>query len=316
MGLTITEIRTVDMEQLFAQHLATYIEQLRSRKRLAPNTVDGYSRDLTDLIGYLRQTGIAQPNEVRPHHLTAYMARLRGMARSNATAQRRAVSIRSFFRYLAEQGHIAANPALSLEAPRSERRPPRVLSEDETVKLLESAATTTPAGIRDRTMLETLYASGLRVSELLALDVGHVRTELGLLVCTGPGGKERMVPISSVCAEWMVKYVQEARPLLLKEDKPQSALFLNHLGSRMTRQGFWKRLKQIALEAGVDAELTPHTLRNSFAAHLLAHGADLYAVQEMMGHAAPASTQVYQPAVKARLKEVYERAHPRSRRDH
>lgn len=299
------------MEQL----VATYIEDLRSRKRLAPNTLDGYLRDLTDLIRYLTETGIAEPGEVRAYHLSAYMAKLRGMARSNATVQRRAVSIRSFFRYLAEQGLAAASLALTIEAPRNERRPPRVLSEEDAVKLLESASADTPAGIRDRTMLETLYASGLRVSELLALDVGHVRTELGLLVCTGPGGKERMVPIGSVCAEWMLKYVKEARPSLLKDGKPQTALFLNHLGGRMTRQGFWKRLKQIASEAGVDAELTPHTLRNSFAAHLLARGADLHSVQEMMGHAAPASTQFYQPAAKVRLKEVYERAHPRSRRE-
>lgn len=299
------------MEQI----LSTYIERLRSRRRLAENTLDGYLRDLTDLIRYLQEAGIGELGEVRPHHLSAYMARLRGLARSNATVQRRAVSIRAFFRYLTEEGLIAANPALSIEAPRNERKPPRVLSEEEAVRLLESASMDTPSGVRDRAMLETLYASGLRVSELLALDVGHVRTELGLIVCTGPGGKERMVPIGSVCAEWMLKYVQEARPALLREDKPQDALFLNHLGSRLTRQGFWKRLKQIALEAGVRAELTPHTLRNSFAAHLLARGADLHAVQEMMGHAAPASTQFYQPVVKARLKEVYERAHPRSRRD-
>ncbi|CAM3780944.1 tyrosine recombinase [Cohnella lubricantis] len=300
------------MEQI----LTAYLEQLGSRKRLAPNTMDGYRRDLADLIRCLQQMGISELSEVRPHHLSAYMAQLRGKARSNATVQRRAVSIRTFFRYLADQGLVAVNPAMSIEAPRNARQPPRVLSEDEAVKLLESASADTPAGIRDRTMLETLYASGVRVSELLALDTSHVRVELGLLVCTGPGGKERMVPISSVCAEWMLKYVREARPKLLRQDKPQSALFLNHLGSRMTRQGFWKRLKQIAAEAGVDAEITPHTLRISFASHLLARGADLHSVQEMMGHAVSASTQFYQPAVKARLKEVYERAHPRSGRDH
>lgn len=293
--------------------VALFIEHLRER-RLAPNTVESYRRDLADMIRAMAELGIDGPEQVRPHHLSAYLLKLRGMSRSNATVSRRLVSIRGFFQYLVSQRTIADNPALTLEAPKPERKPPRVLSEADVDKLLEAPRTDTAAGVRDRAMLEALYASGLRVSELLSLDVEHVRTELGLLVCTGPGGKERMVPIGSLCSEWMVKYMQEARPQLLKEDKAEPALFLSHLGGRMTRQGFWKRIKQLAKDAGVGEEIAPHTLRHSFAVHLLAGGADLRSVQEMLGHANPASTQIYQPAAKTRLKEVYERAHPRSRK--
>lgn len=299
------------------RYLTMFMEHLRTNRRLASNTLDGYRRDLADLVRFLAGLGIADPREATSRHLAAYLTALRGQARSNATVQRRAVSARAFFGYLAERRLIEVNPAIKLEAPPIERKAPRILSEEETDRLLAAASDDTPGGIRDRTMLETLYASGLRVSELLALNVGDVRIDLGLIVCVGPGGRERMVPIGSLCAEWMVKYELEARPALLKEGKPQEALFLNHLGGRMTRQGFWKRMKAIAAASGVDEALSPHALRNSFAAHLLARGADVQAVQEMMGHAAAASTQFYQPkpAVKSRLKEVYDRAHPRSRKD-
>jgi len=293
--------------------LPEFMRHLREERGLAPNSLDGYRRDVEDLLAELDRQGIRRPKEVLPPHLAAYMRKLRLQSRANATVLRRRASIRAFFRYLTDQRLVERDPAVRLDAPKPERRLPRTLPEADVRKLLETPRTDTPAGVRDRAMLEVLYATGLRVSELLALDLQHVRAELGLIVCAGPGGRERMVPIGSVGIRWLAKYMQEARPLLAREDKPNSALFLSHLGTRLSRQSCWKRIKELAREAGVDEAITPHTLRHSFAAHLLAGGADLRSVQEMLGHAAPASTQVYQPAAKPRLKEVYDRAHPRAR---
>jgi len=290
--------------------IEAFIEDLQGRG-LAANTLDGYGRDLRDLAGALKAQGIADIREVRPYHLAGYLQKLRGQARSNATLSRRVVSIRAFFHYLQLTKRIGENPALSLEAPKTERKVPRVLPVYEVEKLLEAPRTDHPGGIRDRAMLELLYACGLRVSELLALNVEHIRLDFGFIVCVGPGGRERMVPIGPVCAEWMAKYLTEARPQLVREGSAETALFLNRLGGRMTRQGCWKLIKKMAREAGIQSEFTPHTLRHSFAAHLLAGGADLRAVQEMMGHADPATTQLYQPAARIRIKEEYERAHPR-----
>lgn len=292
--------------------LDAFIEYLQAGKGLAANTLDGYHRDLNDFIGSLEALGAADVRDIRSYHLSGYLQSLRGQARSNATLSRRIVSIRAFFQYLLLQKKIAENPALSLEAPKPERKAPQVLSEQQVEKLLDAPRTDHPAGVRDRAMLEVLYACGLRVSELLALNVEHVKTELGFLICTGPGGKERMVPIGSVCAEWVSRYMREARPRLLSENSTERALFVNRLGSRMTRQGCWKTIKKLAAEASIPVELTPHTLRHSFAAHLLAGGADLRAVQEMMGHADPATTQFYRPPAKIRIKEEYDRAHPRA----
>ncbi|WP_019006506.1 site-specific tyrosine recombinase [Cohnella laeviribosi] len=290
--------------------IEAFIGDLQGRG-LAANTLDGYGRDLRDLAGALKAQGIADIREVRPYHLAGYLQKLRGQARSNATLSRRVVSIRAFFHYLQLTKRIGENPALSLEAPKTERKAPQVLPVHEVEKLLEAPRTDHPGGIRDRAMLELLYACGLRVSELLALNVEHIRLDLGFIVCVGPGGRERMVPIGPVCAEWMAKYLTEARPQLVREGSAETALFLNRLGGRMTRQGCWKLIKKMAREAGIQSEFTPHTLRHSFAAHLLAGGADLRAVQEMMGHADPATTQLYQPAARIRIKEEYERAHPR-----
>jgi integrase/recombinase XerD len=295
--------------------LPGFLRYLREERGLAANSLDGYRRDLEDAFTELARLGIAEPQQVLPLHLTAYLRKLRSLSRSNATVLRRRSSIRAFFRYLQENRLLANDPSTRLEAPKPDRKPPRTLAVADIRRLLEAPRTDNPSGIRDRTILEVLYASGLRVSELLALDVEHIRPELGLIVCVGTGGKERMVPISSFCARWVIQYVQEARPCLAREDKPDSALFLSHLGTRMTRQGCWKIIKQLAREAGVDEAMTPYTLRHSFAVHLLAGGADLRSVQEMLGHAAAASTQVYQPAAKQRLKEVYEKAHPRAREE-
>lgn len=296
------------------QDIASFLSHLKATKHLAANSLDGYRRDLTDLSRALEEDhDVVRTGDIKPYHLSAYLHRLKEQGRSNATVSRRIVSMRAFFQYALEKGITPANPSLRLSAPKAVRRSPRALSLSDVERLLEAPDLSDEAGVRDRTMLETLYATGMRVTELTGLNVQDVRTDLRLLVCRGTGGKERMIPISSMCRDWMLKYLQEARPKLLRESGTESAMFLSHLGSRMTRQGFWKIIKKYAAAAGVSTEVTPHTLRHSFAYHLVDNGADLRSVQEILGHADLTATQLYQPSSKAKLRDVYDSFHPRAR---
>lgn len=288
-----------------------YVSEMGRDRSMSANTLSGYASDLNDFVGSLEQAGVTKPGELRSYHIQTYLNRLREEGRTAATINRRIVSIRAFCNELAIRRALEMNPAMQLEAARIERKPPQTLSEEDTVRLLELPDVRTEQGLRDRAMLELLYASGLRVSEMIALDVGHIRLDMGFLLCLGSRGKERMVPIGSHCLEWLRRYMEEARPGLLSPDKPSPAIFVNHLGGRLTRQGFWKIMKKYALMLGTD--ISPHTLRQAFAVHLLDNGADVRAVQEMLGHAAPSTTQAYQQPVKLKLKEVYERNHPRAR---
>lgn len=295
------------------QDIAFYLAHLKADGHLAANSFDGYRRDLEDVMRALEERhDIARAADVKPHHLAAYLRELREEGRSNATISRRIVSIKAFFQYALETGLAPSNPSTRLAPPKSDRKPPKALSQSDVARLLEAPVTSDEAGIRDRTMLETLYATGMRVTELTGLDVADVRTDLRLLICRGSGGRERILPISSMCRDWMVKYLQEARPRMVREDGVEPALFINHLGGRMTRQGFWKLIKKHAAAAGVSTEVTPHTLRHSFAYHLVDNGADLRSVQEILGHADLTATQVYQPSSRAKLRDVYDSFHPRS----
>lgn len=288
-----------------------YVSEMARERRRSANTLNGYAGDLNDFVGAMERAGVTKPTELRPYHIQTYLNQLREDGRSAATVNRRIVSIRAFCNELAIRRALELNPAMRLEAAKVERKPPRAMSEEDMLRLLELPDVRSDQGIRDRAMLELLYASGLRVSEMIALDSGHIRLDMGFLLCLGSRGKERMVPIGSHCTEWMARYMEEARPRLLHPDKPSSAIFVNNVGGRLTRQGFWKIMKKYAAILGTD--ISPHTLRQSFAVHLLDNGADVRAVQEMLGHAAPSTTQAYQQPVKLKLKEVYERNHPRAR---
>ncbi|MDG0789727.1 tyrosine recombinase [Cohnella ginsengisoli] len=266
------------------QDIQPFLSHLKATRHLAANSLDGYRRDLEDLSRELQaHHDIVRTADIKPHHLSAYIHRLKEQGRTNATISRRIVSFKAFFQFALETGLTAANPALRLAPPKAERKSPRALSLSDVERLLEAPDLGDEAGIRDRAMLETLYATGMRVTELTNLNVEDVRTDLRLLACRGTGGRERMIPISSMCRDWMIKYMQEARPRLLRDGAVEHALFVSHLGSRMTRQGFWKLIKKHAASAGVSTEVTPHTLRHSFAYHLVDNGADLRAVQEMLG---------------------------------
>ena len=219
--------------------------------------------------------------------------------------------MRAFYGFLLRDGLIDNDPTTNLESPKIEKRLPKVLSVGEVELLLDGPDMGTVAGIRDKAMLELLYATGIRVSELVSLNQSDVNLNMGFLKCYGKGSKERIIPLGSVSLKAVSEYVMRSRVKLLRQPEEES-LFLNHHGQRLSRQGFWKIIKKYAITASIDKEITPHTLRHSFATHLLENGADLRSVQEMLGHADISTTQIYTHLTKSRLKEVYAKAHPRA----
>ncbi|WP_438432264.1 site-specific tyrosine recombinase XerD [Gorillibacterium sp. sgz500922] len=293
--------------------LQTFIQHVSAEKGLAPNTLESYERDISQYLVFLRGEGVTELKDSRRIHIQKYLLELKNRGRAASTVSRSLVSIRSFYQYLTGEGVIAGgNPALQLEAPKLDKRLPHVLSVEEVVQLLEAPETGTAAGVRDKVMLEMLYATGVRVTELISLDVSKVNPELGFIECSGKNRKERVIPIGKTAAKWLRLYLRDMRACMLRDGSDEPALFINHLGSRLTRQGFWKIIKKYAREARIEQEITPHTLRHSFATHLLDGGADIRSVQEMLGHADLSTTQVYIRTMKSNLKEVYDRAHPRA----
>lgn len=292
--------------------LNLYMSHLQLERKLSPNSLASYERDLNRFIRYVQDEGIGEWTNVHRHHLSKYMLMLKEQGRKAATISRHIVSVRAFFHYLALRGIIASDPSIHMESPKQEKKPPLVLTVATTSALLETPNTAIATGKRDKAMLELLYATGIRVTELVSLNVEHVHLNLGYIQCISYGLKERIVPFGSHAKDAIQDYLAFGRECLLTGREPDSALFLNHLGTRMTRQGFWKMLKKYSKEAGIDAEITPHTLRHSVAAHLLENGADIRSVQELLGHADIATTLKYTQLSKTRLKDAYAGAHPRA----
>jgi len=293
--------------------LQTFIQHVSAEKGLAPNTLESYERDISQYLAFLREEGLTDIRDSRRIHIQKYLLELKNRGRAASTVSRSLVSIRSFYQYLSDANAIAGgNPAVQLEAPKLDKRLPHVLSVDEVIQLLEAPLPVNPAGVRDKVMLEMLYATGMRVTELISLDVSKVNPELGFIQCAVKNRRERVIPIGKTAAKWLQIYLQNMRACLLRQGRDEPALFVNHLGTRLTRQGFWKIIKKYAREARIEQEITPHTLRHSFATHLLDGGADIRSVQEMLGHADLSTTQVYIRTMKSNLKEVYDRAHPRA----
>ena len=290
-----------------------FIHYLVVERGLASNTIESYKRDLVKYAEYLKKVEtVSSFEEVTREHIIAFMRYMMENGKSSKTIARHVASIRSFHQFLLREHIVDKDPSAHIETPQVERTLPKVLSPDEVEALLTAPDESTPFGKREKAMLELLYATGIRVTELMNLNVEDVHMTMGFVRCIGKGDKERIVPMGKMASEALQKYIEESRPKLLKRNQKEEALFLNHHGRRLTRQGFWKILKKLALSAQIEKELTPHTLRHSFATHLLENGADLRAVQEMLGHADISTTQIYTHVTKKRLKDVYNEFHPRA----
>lgn len=283
----------------------TYLEEEKGASR---NTVMSYQRDLGKLGVYLEEQGITEASKVTETMLNSYVLLLEGSGSAPASVSRNIASIKAFFNYLFLKRRIEQNPSVNLKAPKVEKKFPEILSMQETDRLLEQPDCSSAKGIRDKAMLELLYATGIRVSELIGLRLSDVNMKLGYIVCNA-GDKERIVPFGTKARTAMLAYLKSARTELSKGNESE-LLFTNCSGTEMSRQGFWKLIKYYGEKAGIKSELTPHTLRHSFAAHMVENGADLRAVQEMLGHSDISSTQLY-VNMNSRLRDVYSKAHPR-----
>lgn len=290
--------------------ISEFIDYLSTEKGLAVNTLESYGRDLKQYQDYLRSDG-ASIQDVSRAKVIDYLLYLQKQGKATATIARRLAALRAFYQFLVRQKRLEHDPTADLESPKLERRLPNVLTVKEVEALLRQPSTGDPAGLRDKAMLELLYATGIRVSELISLNVGDIDLSVQYLRCTGKGAKERIIPVGSLAVKCVREYLAHGRPKLVS-DPDEQALFVNHHGKRLTRQGFWKIVKKYAAKARINKDITPHTLRHSFATHLLENGADLRSVQEMLGHADISTTQVYTHLTRGRLKEVYARAHPRA----
>lgn len=288
-----------------------YLTHLAVERRLSANTVESYGRDLSQLGRFAAGRELAVEDLDR-RGLEALVRQLMGEGRSPASVARAVACVRSFYRFLVVAGHRSANPADDLRAPRAWKRLPTFLSVADVDTLLAAPDTTTPRGLRDRALMEVLYATGLRVSELINLKPQDVNLESGYLTTTGKGRKQRLVPLGDEAASWVTRYLEDARPALLAK-RSSGRLFVNAKGGTgLTRVGFWKVLKGYGRQCGLNPSLSPHVLRHSFATHLLDRGADLRMIQVMLGHADLSTTQIYTHVLEARLKAVYDRFHPRS----
>ena len=293
--------------------LKDFMHFLIVEKGLANNTILAYERDLRSYLHYLKNVeSISSFNEVQRVHIVHFLGFLKEQGKSSKTLARHVASVRAFHQFLLRDKASEHDPTVHIEPPKLERSLPKVLNLKEVEKLLDSPKANDHYGLRDKAMLELLYATGIRVSELISLNLGNVQLTMGFIRVTGQGDKERIIPLGKTATDAIMQYLEQGRPHFEKNKQRELALFLNHQGKRLTRQGFWKILKKCANEAGIDKELTPQTLRHSFATHLLENGADLRAVQEMLGHADISTTQIYTQVTKTRLKDVYSKFHPRA----
>ncbi len=295
------------MDQLVAEYLA----YLSVERGLAGNTLEAYGRDLRQFTQFLAARAIPGVEKTDRETIRGYLEDLRNRGRATSTISRSLASLKSFYQFLVREDYLNEDPTANMESPKVEKRLPHVLTLPEVEALLSQPDASEPASLRDKAMLEVLYATGIRVSELVSLDVIDVHIDAGYLRCLGKGSKERIVPLGSIALKALDQYLQSARGKLVKSPE-EDALFVNHHGRRLTRQGFWKIIKRYARLANIDENITPHTLRHSFATHLLENGADLRSVQEMLGHADISTTQIYTHVTRNKLKEVYQKAHPRA----
>ena len=286
-----------------------YERYLAEEKKVASNTLSSYLRDIRQFLHWLERAG-KLPEQVKQPDVASYTQFLSSEGKSAATVTRSLASLKSFYSFLIRQGVVEVNPARGLSPARVERKPPQILTSKEVELFLEQPDASDVKGCRDRAMLELLYATGIRVSELIGLNMDHVNLSAAFIRCSGRD-RERIIPLYPAAVRALSDYLEHVRPQMI-EHPDEQALFVNMNGERMSRQGFWKLIKYYQEKAGIQKEITPHTLRHSFAAHLLENGADLRSIQEMLGHADISSTQIYTQIVSQKLKDVYRKAHPRA----
>ena len=291
-------------------YLEDFADYLTNERNLSRNTLEAYIRDVKMFYTYL-QNHMQTIETVSKTTIITYLIYLQKDGKTTSTISRHLASIRSFFQFLVHNRTIEADPTLNLESPKVEKKLPSVLTKKEVEKLLQQPELTDAKGLRDKTMLELLYATGIRVTELISLDIEDVHLGDGLLSCKSGNGKIRTIPIGSFCLKYIKLFLDNYRDKL-GSCQDEKALFLNFHGGRMTRQGFWKIIKHYTEKANINKSITPHTLRHSFAVHLIENGADLQSIQEMLGHSDISTTQMYSKINNTRIREVYNRTHPRA----
>ncbi len=290
--------------------LDRFLHYLTVERGYSDNTIEAYHHDLSRFMQYLEQKGISDISRVDRMDLRAFLLSLRQRGLSTRTIARNQVALRTFFRFLILEGVLEINPSEELESPKTVQALPEILTSREVEELLEQPDVTTPLGIRDRAMLEMLYATGMRVSELVGFPMNQVHLEAGYALIYGKGSKERAVPLGSEAVRWIDRYLQSVRSSLTG-GRESACLFVGRTGRGMSRQRFWKSLKDYGRKAGIRKRMTPHLLRHSFASHLLERGADLRSVQMMLGHVDISTTQIYTHVTGERLKKVHKKFHPR-----
>lgn len=289
-----------------------FLEYLTVELGLSANTRQAYERDLRlfcKTLGFKNSDALVNVNR---EQITGYMTQLKEKGLAAATIARKLAAIKAFYRFMTAEGYMDANPAEVVEAGTKGIKLPRVLSEDEVVRLLNQPDITTAEGFRDRTMLEVLYATGMRVSELINLTLERVDLNMKYIIAFGKGSKERIVPLGSVAAEFLQQYLEKVRPKLTHAGRNTNIVFLAFGGHELTRQRFWQIIRAYGRKASINKALTPHILRHSFATHLLDNGADLRSVQELLGHSDISTTQIYTHLTNKRLRDIYAKAHPRA----
>lgn len=289
-----------------------FIEYLTYEKGLSSNSVAAYRRDLEKFYAFLKKKGsIERLDNIGKDEILEFLGWQLDNGSAHASVARSLSCIKSFYKFLQLEGYIEKNPTVNLETPKIKRKLPAVLTVDEIDQLMQQPNVLTPLGIRDRAMLELMYGTGIRVSEMLSLKLDDINMTAGFLRCFGKGNKERILPVNRTALDWVHRYLAKSRNFLIKNHLERT-LFVNANGKRMSRQGFFKILAGYAREAEIKKEVTPHTIRHSFATHLLENGADLRVVQELLGHADISTTQIYTHLTTSRLREIYNQCHPRA----
>lgn len=298
------------MMQEIDNAIVDYLHYIRIERGLSENTIKSYHQDLVQFGEYLNSEKLVL-DQVDHIVILSWLNQLRDLGKSNSSVIRMVTTLRNFFGYLEREKVVAHNPMNDVRPPKKAEHLPAVLSIEEIDRLLQAPIEDTPLGLRNRTLLEVMYATGLRVSELVNLKMSDLHLQLGLIQTLGKGDKERIIPIGEIAIDWLTRYFNESRIVLLK-DKESPYVFLNDRGNQISRQGIWKIIKKLVTTAGITKDVSPHTLRHSFATHILENGADLRIVQELLGHADISTTQIYTHISKKRLSEVYDEYHPRA----